>query len=74
MSTIKFTNGELKTLILSLNPHKSQECDNISIQMLQLCVETIHISLGIIFKSIIKNGHFSDQWKIANVTPIQEKG
>ena len=42
--------------------------------MLQLCVESIHIPLGIIFKGIISTGIFPDQWKLANVTPIYKKG
>ena len=44
---------------MSLNPNKTCGCDNISIQMLQLCAESIRI--------------FPDQWKLANVTPIHIK-
>ena len=41
--------------------------------MLQLCAESIHIPLGIIFRNIVKTGIFPDQWKLANVSPIHKK-
>ena len=58
---------------MSLNPNKTHGCDNISIQMLQLCAKFIHIPPGIIFRNIVKTGIFHDQWKLANVTPIKKK-
>ena len=58
---------------MSLNPNKTHGCDNISIKMLQLCAESIHIPLGIIFRNIVKTGIFPDQWKLANVSPIHKK-
>ena len=42
-------------------------------QMLQLCAESIHFPLGIIFRNIVNTGIFPDQWKLANVTPIHKK-
>ena len=74
LSIIQFNDDELKTIILSLNPNKSHGCDNIPIQMIQLCMESIHIPLGIIFRNLISTGIFPDQWKLANVTPIHKKG
>ena len=67
LSSIQFANDELKSL------NKSHGCGNISIQMLPLCMEYIHIPLGINFSNIIKTGIFPDQWKLANVTPIRNK-
>ena len=58
---------------MSLNPNKTHGCDNISIQMLQLCAESIHMPLGIIFRNNVKTGIFPDQWKLTNVTPIHKK-
>ena len=58
---------------MSLNPNKTHGCDNISIKMFQLCAESIHIPLGIIFRNIVKTGIFPDQWKLANVSPIHKK-
>ena len=74
LGAINFTDDEVKSLILSMNPNKSHGCDNISIQLLQLCAESVAIPLGIIFKNIIKTGVFPTQWKYANVTPIHKKG
>ena len=60
LGTIKITENEIKSIIMSLNPNKTYGCDNISIQMLQLCAEAIHIPLGIIFSNIVITGIFPD--------------
>ena len=76
LGTIQITDSRLGTIQITvneLNPNKTHGCDNISIQMLQLCAESIHIPLGIIFTNIVITGIFPDQWKLANVTPIHKK-
>ena len=73
LGTIQITNNEIKSIIMSLNPNKTHGCGNISRQMLNLCAESIHIPLGIIFTNIVKTGIFPDQWKLANVSPIHKK-
>ena len=73
LGTIRIADNEIKSIIMSLNPNKTHGCDNISINMLQLCAESIHIPLGIIFRNIVKTGIFPDQWKLANVSPIHKK-
>ena len=70
LGTIEIAENEIKYIIMSLNPYKTH---NKSIQMLQLCAESIHIPLGIIFRNIVKTDIFSDQWKLTNVTPIHKK-
>ena len=72
LGTIRIADNEIKSIIMSLNPNKTHGCDNISIKMLQLCAESIHIPLGIIFRNIVKTGIFPDQWKLANVSPIHK--
>ena len=72
LGTIQITENEIKSIIMSLNPNKTHGCDIISIEMLQLCAESIHIPLGIIFRNIVITGIFPDQWKLANVTPIHK--
>ena len=54
LGTIQIADNEIKSIIMSLNPNKTHGCDNISIKMLQLCAEPIHIPLGIIFRNIVK--------------------
>ena len=73
LGTIRIADNEIKSIIMSLNPNKTHGCDNISMKMFQLCAESIHIPLGIIFRNIVKTGIFPDQWKLANVSPIHNK-
>ena len=73
LGTIQITENDMKSIIMSLTPNKTHGCDNISIQMLQLSAESIHIHVGIIFTNIVITGIFPDQWKLTNVTPIYKK-
>ena len=74
LGTIRIADNEIKSIIMSLNPNKTHTIhNNISIKMLQLCAESIHIPLGIIFRNIVKTGIFPDHWKLVNVSPIHKK-
>ena len=73
LCNIQITDNEIKSIIISLNPNKTHGCDSISIQMLQLCAESIHFHLSITFRNIDNTDIFPDQWKLANVTPIHKK-
>ena len=46
----------------------------ISIRMLKLCDKSICKPLDLIFKSCMKQGKFSTEWKKANVVPVYKKG
>ena len=69
LGIIQIIENEIKSIIMSLNPNKTHWCDNISKQMLQLCVLSIHIPQGIIFRNIGITGIFPDQWKLAITAP-----
>ena len=69
----EITNETIINLINELNANKAHGADQISVQMIKLCGNSICIPLCIIFNNIIDKGIFPDQWKMANVTPIHKK-
>ena len=46
----------------------------ISIRMLKLCGKSICKPLDLIFKSCMKQGKVSTEWKKASIVPIHKKG
>ena len=54
-------------------PNKATGFEDISGQMLQICDESVHLSLLIIFQNIFKSSIYSDQWKLANVEEIYKR-
>ena len=73
MINTSFRNDDILSMIRSMNPNKSHGVDNISIRMLQLCGDSIILPLSIIFQNVVNTGIYPDDWKYANVTPIQRK-
>ena len=73
ISTIVFTELEIKDVLTSLNVNKAHGPDGISGNMLRLCGEHLSIPLKIIFDNVFEKGQFPEQWKMANVTPIHKK-
>ena len=73
LSTIEFTEIEIKDILKNLDTSKAHGPDGISGKMINLCGEHLSKPLKIIFSNIIESGQFPDQWKIANVTPIHKK-
>ena len=60
--------------ILSLDPNKADDCDEISIHMLKLCATWISKPLHILFDNSIINECFPNEWKKANTIPVHKKG
>ena len=71
---INIENDEIISLIRNLDPNKATGSDGISGQMLLLCNDSVILPLNIIFRNILLTSTYPDQWKLANVTPIFEKG
>ena len=69
----RVTNNDILSIIKSLDSSKSHGCDNISIQMIKICRESVPIPLKIIFEESLKKGIFPQIWKKANVVPIHKK-
>ena len=60
-------------MIKSLDLSKSHGYDNISINMIKICSESVTIPLKIIFEESLKKGLFPETWKKANLVPIHKK-
>ena len=69
----EITNDSIRDLITELDGNKAHGPDQISVQMIKLCGNSICVPLYIIFNNIIETGIFPDQWKMANVTPVHKK-
>ena len=71
--SVYFDRLSILTLINALNVNKAYGADQISVQMIKLCGNSILLPLQIIFTNIIAKGIFPDQWKMTNVTPVHKK-
>ena len=65
--------NDIFSIIKSLNASKAHGWDKISIRMTKLCGKTIAIPLKLIFRSILEESVFPDDWKKSNVVPIYER-
>ena len=52
---------------------KAHGWDDISIRMMQLCGKSIVLLLKLLFKTILEDGTFPEDWKKSNVVPIHKK-
>ena len=73
LNTISFKDSDITSIIKSLKPSKTHGADDISIRMIQLCGDSITLSLTLIFKFSFMNGTFPDTWKMANIIPVHKK-
>ena len=73
LETFEITSESIVNLINELNANKAHGADQISVQMIKLCGNSISLPLYIIYNNIIEKGIFPDQWKMANVTPIHKE-
>ena len=73
LETVDFDHKSILTLINALNVNKAYGADQISVQMIKLCGNSILFPLQIIFTNIIVKGIFPDQGKMVNVTPVHKK-
>ena len=52
---------------------KAHGWDQLSKRMIKTCGDSITFPLKLIFKSMINEGLFPDDWKKSNVVPIHKK-
>ena len=72
ISSITF-NCYIVTIICTLDPNKAHSYDMISICMLNTCDKSICKPLELILQSCIKQGKFSNEWKMTDVAPAHMK-
>ena len=65
--------NDIFSIIKSLNASKAHGWDKMSIRMTKLCGKTIAIPLKLIFRSILEESVFPDDWKKSNVVPIYKR-
>ena len=73
MSFIIVDINDIENIIKNLDPNKSHSCEVHSICILKLCGESINKFLNLLFKSCLETGHFSSEWKKANIVPVFRK-
>ena len=64
---------DILQLIKNLNVDKAHGWDQLSIRMIKTCVDSITFPLRLIFKSMINEGVFSEDWKKSNVVLTYKK-
>ena len=72
LNTISFKDSDITSIIKSLKLTKAHGAD-ISIRMIQLCVNSITLPLTLIFKFSLRNGVFPATWKMGNIIPVHKK-
>ena len=74
LSTMRFSEDDIKKIIQNLDPNKAHGHDQISIRMLKICSKTICKPLDCIFCECLNTGLFPLEWKKANLVPVYKKG
>ena len=64
---------DIPPIIKNLNLDKIHGWDQLSVRMINTCDDSITFSLKLIFKSMINEVLFPDDWKKSNVVPIHKK-
>ena len=65
LNYFEINKNDILSVINNLNASKAHEWDKISIRMIKLCSKTIAIQLKLIFRSMLEEGVFPDDWKKA---------
>ena len=64
---------DILVIIKNLNVNKAHGGDQLSIRMIKACVSSISLLFKLIFKSMINEDDFPEDWKKSNVVPIHKK-
>ena len=73
ISDIEIKEDDILLIIKNLNPSKAHGWDNVSIRMIQLCGKSIAKPLKYLFESSLTAGIFPEDWKKANIIPVDKK-
>ena len=65
--------NDISSIIKNRNADKAHEWDDISIRMIQLCGIEIILPLQLLFKSMLEEGIFLEDWKKSNVVTVYKK-
>ena len=56
-----------------LKANKGHGSDDVSVNMIKLCGESLIVPLNLIFNNILRTAKYPKQWKRVNVTPVHKK-
>ena len=73
LTSFDIKDDDILSIIKNLNVDKAHGWDQISIRMIKTCDDAITIALKLIFKFMINEGVFPDDWKKNNVVLIHKK-
>ena len=73
ISDIEIKEDDILLIIKKLNLDKAHGWDNVSICMIQLCGKSIVKPLKYLFESSLTAGIFPEDWKKANIIPVDKK-
>ena len=73
LTSFDIKDDDILSIIKNLNVDKAHGWDQLSIRMIKTCGDAITFPLKLIFKSMINEGVFPDDWKKSNVVPIHKK-
>ena len=74
IGSVDFSNDDISLVINDIDPSKAYGHDMLSIQMINLCGNSIYKPLSIIFNDCLKEGKLPSDWKKAFVVPVHKKG
>ena len=70
LKSFEINENDLLLIIKNLNANKAQGWDDISIRMMQACGKSIALPLKLLFKTILEEGIFPENWEKSNVVSI----
>ena len=73
LTSFDIKDEDILPIIKNLNVDKAHRWDQLSIRMIKTCGDSITFPLKLIFKSMINEGVFPDDWKKKNVVPYHKK-
>ena len=73
LNSLRISEQDILLIIKALDSSKAHGYDNLSIEMIKFCEESITIPLKIIFEEALKCGVFLEIWKKANVVSVNKK-
>ena len=73
LNSFTINENDIFLIIKNLNADKAHGWDNIYIRMIQLCGKKIVLPLQLLFKSMLEEDIFPEDWKKSNVVPAHKK-
>ena len=73
LTSFDIKEDDILLIIKNLKVNKAHRWDQLSIRMIKACSNSISFPLKLIFKSMINEGVFPEDWKKSSVVPIHKK-